>query len=48
MHREGRKHILGIESGRTENAAAVKGLFTHLRDQVYPDQVYPDASACKV
>lgn len=30
---EGTKHILGIESGATENAASVKGLLTHLRDQ---------------
>lgn len=28
----GRKHILGIECGATENAAAVKRLLTHLRD----------------
>lgn len=28
----GRKHILGIECGATENAAAVKRLMTHLRD----------------
>jgi putative transposase len=33
---EGRKHILGIESGATENAAAVKRLLTHLRDQGLP------------
>lgn len=31
--REGRKHILNIEPGATENAAAVKRLLTHLRDQ---------------
>jgi putative transposase len=30
---EGKKHILGIQPGATENAAAVKGLLTHLRDQ---------------
>ena len=30
---EGRKHILGIEAGATENAAAVKRLLTHLREQ---------------
>jgi len=29
---EGRKHILGIEAGATENAASVKRLLTHLRD----------------
>ena len=29
---EGRKHILGIEPGATENAASVKRLLTHLRD----------------
>lgn len=29
---EGRKHVLGIERGATENAAAVKRLLTHLRD----------------
>lgn len=34
--REGRKHILGIEAGATENAAAVKRLLTHLRDQGLP------------
>ena len=33
---EGEKHILGIESGATENAAAVKRLLTHLRDQGLP------------
>jgi len=31
--REGRKHILNIEPGATENAASVKRLLTHLRDQ---------------
>jgi len=30
---EGRKHVLGIASGATENAAAVKGLLTGLRDR---------------
>jgi putative transposase len=30
---EGKKHILGIEAGATENAAAVKRLLTRLRDQ---------------
>jgi hypothetical protein len=29
---EGKKHILGIEPGVTENSAAVKRLLTHLRD----------------
>jgi putative transposase len=33
VDREGRKHILGIAAGATENAAAVKRLLTHLRDQ---------------
>jgi putative transposase len=33
---EGRKHILGIELGATENAAAVKRLLTRLRDQGLP------------
>ena len=33
VDREGHKHILGIEAGATENAAAVKRLLTHLRDQ---------------
>ena len=33
---EGKKHILGIESGATENAASVKRLVTHLRDQGLP------------
>lgn len=32
----GRKHILGIECGATENAAAVKRLLTHLRDHGLP------------
>lgn len=30
---EGKKHILGIEPGATENAAAVKRLLTRVRDQ---------------
>ncbi len=33
---EGRRHILGIEPGATENAASVKRLLTHLRDQGLP------------
>jgi putative transposase len=33
---EGKKHILGIESGATENAAAVKRLLIHLRDRGLP------------
>ena len=33
---EGNKHILGIEPGATENAAAVKRLLTHLRDHGLP------------
>jgi transposase-like protein len=36
VDREGKKHILGIELGATENAAAVKRPFTHLRDQGLP------------
>jgi transposase-like protein len=36
IDREGGKHILGIESGATENAAAVKALLTRLRDQGLP------------
>jgi putative transposase len=32
----GTKHVLGIAVGSTENAAAVKQLFTHLRDQGLP------------
>jgi hypothetical protein len=31
-----RKHVLGIELGATENAAAVKQLFTNLREQGLP------------
>jgi putative transposase len=33
---EGKKHILGIESGATENAASVKRLLNHLRDHGLP------------
>jgi len=33
---QGEKHILGLEPGATENAAAVKRLLTHLRDQGLP------------
>jgi len=33
---EGKKHILGIEPGATENTASVKRLLTHLRDQGLP------------
>jgi transposase-like protein len=33
---EGHKHILGIEAGATENAAAVKSLLTGLRDRGLP------------
>ena len=33
---QGRKHILGIECGATENAAAVKRLLIHLRDHGLP------------
>ncbi len=33
---EGKKHVLGVAAGATENAAAVKGLLTHLRDQGLP------------
>lgn len=36
VDREGKKHILGIEPGATENAASVKRLLTHLRDQGLP------------
>jgi putative transposase len=32
VDREGRKHVLGLEPGATENAAAAKRLFTRLRD----------------
>jgi putative transposase len=34
VDRAGVKHVLGISVGATENAAAVKQLFTNLRDQV--------------
>ena len=38
---EGRKHILGIEPGATENAVAVKNLLTRLRAQGLPtDRTY--------
>src|SRR5438309_6977192 len=41
IDREGSKHILGIEMGGTENAAAVKNLLTGLRDRGLPtDQQY--------
>src|SRR3984885_13165940 len=41
VDREGRKHVLGIESGATENAASVKRLLTHLRDRGLPtDRTY--------
>jgi transposase-like protein len=33
---QGKKHVLGIESGATENAAAVKRLLTQLRDHGLP------------
>jgi len=33
IDREGSKHVLGIEMGATENAAAVKNLLTGLRDR---------------
>jgi putative transposase len=36
VDREGKKHILGMEPGATENAASVKRLLTHLRDQGLP------------
>jgi putative transposase len=36
VDREGKKHILGIEPGATENAASVLRLLTHLRDQGLP------------
>jgi transposase-like protein len=35
---EGKKHILGIEPGATENAASVKRLLTHLRDHGLPTE----------
>jgi transposase-like protein len=38
---QGRKHVLGMESGATENAASVKRLFTRLRDNgLKTDQKY--------
>jgi putative transposase len=36
VDRTGVKHVLGIESGATEQAAAVKQLLTNLRDQGLP------------
>lgn len=36
VDREGKKHILGIEPGATENAASIKRLLTHLRDHGLP------------
>lgn len=33
---QGRKHVLGIQLGATENAAAVRDLLTHLRDRGLP------------
>jgi transposase-like protein len=36
VDRAGVKHVLGIELGATENAAAVKQLFTNLREQGLP------------
>jgi transposase-like protein len=36
VDRAGAKHVLGIELGATENAAAVKQLLTNLRDQGLP------------
>jgi transposase-like protein len=41
VDREGRKHVLGIEPGATENAAAVKRLFARLRENgLKTDQKY--------
>lgn len=41
VDRDGRKHVLGIQMGATENAAAVKRLFTDLREQgLRTDQRY--------
>lgn len=36
IDRNGSKHVLGIQVGATENAAAVKQLLTNLRDQGLP------------
>jgi putative transposase len=36
VDREGKKHVLGIEPGATENAASVKRLLTRLRDHGLP------------
>lgn len=38
IDRQGAKHVLGIEIGATENAAAVKKLLTGLRDQGLPTE----------
>src|SRR5689334_6532221 len=35
---EGKKHIMGIEPGATENSASVKRLLTHLRDHGLPTE----------
>ena len=41
MDRGGDKHVLGIEAGATENAAAVKNLLVGLRDRgLKTDQQY--------
>ena len=41
VDRAGAKHVLGIELGATENAAAVRQLLTNLRDQGLPtDRTY--------
>lgn len=39
IDRAGSKHILGIELGATENAAAVKALLTRLGEQGLPTEV---------
>ena len=45
---EGKKHILGIESGATENAASVKRLLTRLRDHGLPtDRKYLFVIECQ-
>jgi len=38
VDRNGNKHVLGIQVGATENAAAVKQLLTNLRDQGLPTE----------
>ena len=38
VDREGRKHVLGIQLGATENAAAVKDLLVRLREQGLPTE----------